>query len=89
MKLDRWAEVGNILAGYVYDHPNIEPGKRAFTGAVLYIDRLNNQATTLSRTSPEILKITLLEPGLPSEHVGNPELQQPPKDDSYFLRPEG
>jgi hypothetical protein len=89
MKLDRWAEVGNVLAGYVYDHPFIPAGNRAFTGAVLFIDRLNNEATTLSRKTKSILKIKLLEPGHPSEHVNNPELQQPPKDDSYFLKPEG
>lgn len=88
MKLDRWAELGNILAGYIYDHPTIPKGSRAFTGAVLYIDRFNNEATTLSKTGA-ILKIKLLEPGTAAEHVDNPELQQPPKDDSHFLKPNG
>ena len=89
MKLNRWAEIGNILAGYAYDHPTIPSGARAFTGAVLFIDRLNNEATTLSQKTGKILKIKLLEPGTPSEHVSNPELQEPPKNDLHFLRPNG
>lgn len=88
-ELDHWTPYGNILVGYIYGHPKIPNKSRIFSGAILYIDEINNEAVTLSQKSQEFLKFKLKDKGTIQEHINNPVIEKQEVKDTMFLNPRG